>query len=283
VNLTTGSEFGECYEAALKSTPQGFARTMVSNGNPQPWGGGFAGVGGGYVAGTAVTTWVHEVGHTLNWPHNSVSQPFLDGFGAYSDRLDVMSARVSKASDAPRCPVVLDGVTFYPTCWAQGTSTFNRLSAGWLDVDQVAEHRGGVGVYDLVAADRNGYQLVAVPAENRPGSLITVEARPKRGLDRFNSVGGVAVYFVDQGTSSQPMLGVRRCQVPAKELFPYTEDSEELVGPHLEMPHVLGVGSSLTARGVTIEVLAEDNGGFKVRVSGTYVSDGWPPQCPLEG
>lgn len=119
----------------------------------------------------SVYQWVHEIGHTLNWPHS-----FADPYWPYSNPIDVMSGGRN----------------------IEHTLAINRLAVGWIDDDQVALHRSGNAFYALDRPAGDGLQLVMLPDPSQTQWSMTLEARPATGRDADIETEGVAVHLVDQ-------------------------------------------------------------------------------------
>lgn len=115
--------------------------------------------------------WVHEIGHTLNWPHS-----FAEPTWPYSNPVDVMSGGRN----------------------IEHTLAINRLAVGWVDDDQVALHRSGNALYAIDRPAGDGLQVVMLPDPSRTRMSMTLEARPATGRDAALEVEGVAIHLVDQ-------------------------------------------------------------------------------------
>jgi hypothetical protein len=201
---------------------------------------------------------IHEIGHTIHWPHSFTGQgdPF---FGQYDNPVDVMSGQPRPFDDPlfPQdwCPI---GGGAYTWCEAQGTLAFNRMAAGWVAPTQVAIHRSGRANYSIDRAAGGGLQLVALPDPGAPLSSMVIDARPTTGpYDQFLAKGGVTVHLVDQGSGGFNGISVNRRQAQA-------------VGPPESYAHVIAPGESFSAHGVTVSVLESEGGGYLVTVNGQY-------------
>ena len=196
-------------------------------------------------------TLVHELGHTLHWPHS-----FIDPSNEYDNPLDVMSDRVG-----PYACTTPGGASYQ--CSAQHTLAFNRWATGWVDEDQVVIHQGGSETVQLVAPAETGTQLVAVPATNSSQAVLTVEARPKQGFDGDLLTGGVAVHMFDQRAS---VCGLPESYTGCPSLW---RRQGQAWGSSHSYDHVLAPGESHTVAGVTITVNAATTDGYEVTVSGS--------------
>src|SRR5690606_35059815 len=93
---------------------------------------------GGYVGAAAVfvnpAVFVHEIGHTIHWPHSYLPGNDDDPFREYTNPIDIMSGEPDADGDDPlEPPQYCHGTDDWWTyCWSQHTLAFNRLAAGWL-------------------------------------------------------------------------------------------------------------------------------------------------------
>ena len=196
-------------------------------------------------------TAVHELGHTIHWPHSFT----VGGTSEYDNPIDVMSGDPPLEFDPDRYCEISPGR--YTWCRPQNTVAFNRLAAAWVDGNQVAVHASGRVNYTLDRPGGDGVQIVTVPNATAPGRMLTLEARPAVGLDADLAKAGVAVHIVDQGTGPFDVSSNRRhAQAVA------TPDSYD---------HVLAPGESLTVDGVRVTVLQAAGDGYQVTVVGAYV------------
>lgn len=199
---------------------------------------------------------IHEVGHTLHWPHS-----YFGPSSPYDNPTDIMSGQ----PDDGWCRRPSGGGFELWPCVAQNTMAFNRFAAGWIDDSQVAVHNSGTASYTLTPPAAAGLQMVAIPAPGDPRVMLTLEARPKQGNDRFFAVGGVVFSIVDQRPVSCPSpaaygnvcVSVRRRQGPA-------------LGTAESYDHVVQSGASASAYGVTVSATAGAGGSFTVTVSGSF-------------
>jgi hypothetical protein len=120
---------------------------------------------------------VHEMGHTLGWPHS-----YTGHHDEYDNPLDVMSVFGGR----PRALFA--------------TLAVNRLAAGWLDPHQVHVHRTGTSDVTLWPALEGDTQLALVPSVADPRVMLTLEARTSAGFGTRERLSGVAVHVVDQTT-----------------------------------------------------------------------------------
>jgi hypothetical protein len=274
----------DCLSRARERTGSPFTNVLVVDTSDYP--GGFAGPGlyslnpsintealarppkdsrrGAYVGGGSVITRpnpsvvVHEIGHTLHWPHSHVSR-----FNEYDNPVDVMSGNPVPfdrfdGNQGAFCTVSSGSGFTYWSCEPQHTLSFNRFAARWTTGRQVGIHRSGRVNYTLDRPGGSGVQLVAFPDPAEPRSMLTIEARPAVGRDKHLLVEGVAVHVIDQ--------------VPTEfsRGFSTSRRQRQAAGGPDSYDHVIPVGQSATLHGVRISVLGTAGDGYQVTVQGTY-------------
>ena len=206
---------------------------------------------GGWVGGATISarpnvgTIVHEVGHTVHWPHS-----YVGPFDEYDNPVDVMSNGFGS------CRV---GNLSY-SCDPGNTLAFNRLATDWLRDGQVISHPTGTANYLLDTPNASGLQFVAAPAANDPSGLLTIEARPAVGNDDFLDTEGVALHVIDQTDRSGGLSGLSTARI-----------NRQARGDGNSFDHVIGVGETVTVHGLTIAVLRRVGDRYEIRVAGTYV------------
>ncbi|MFW2335948.1 MAG: hypothetical protein ACN4IE_19310, partial [Ilumatobacter sp.] len=180
----------QCIAEALARTGPPFTNALVADSTHA--GGGFASPGlifpsdagpdftvfdrapnqsrrGGWVGGATISvrpnvgTIVHEIGHTVHWPHS-----YVGPVDEYDNPVDVMS------SGFGFCRI---GNLSY-SCDPGNTLAFNRLASDWLRNGQVISHPTGTANYVLDRPNASGLQFIAAPDASDPMSLMTIEARP---------------------------------------------------------------------------------------------------------
>jgi hypothetical protein len=229
----------------------GTDRGVLEGGSPDStWRGAWVG-GGATGLNLNPSVVVHEIGHTLHWPHS-----YLAHGDEYDNRVDVMSGQ----PDEGWCtkPMPGGGTMLWP-CEPQHTIAFNRFASGWIDGQQVAIHPSGTANYTLDAPTRDGVQFVAMPDPSDPRSMLTLEARPRSGRDRFLEAEGVAIHLVDQVPRGSGISG-----------FSTGRRQRQALGASESYDHVVGVGATLTVHGVTVTVHARSGDSYEVTVSGSY-------------
>ncbi len=266
---TDGSD--ECIEHAIDRTGAGFTNVIVADSTFT--GGGFASPGtifasdaardfsvfertpvqarrGGWIGGAAVSvrpnagTIVHEIGHTVHWPHSYVGPG-----DEYDNPVDVMSDGLGRCRS---------GTMLYP-CDPGNTLGFNRFAAGWLRDRQVIAHPAGTANYMLDEPEASGLQLVVAPAPDRPQSVLTLEARPAVGNDDFIEAEGVAVHVIDQTPVAGGISGLSTAR-----------RTRQARGAGGSYGHLLTVGETAAIHGLTITVFRRVGDGFEIRVAGSY-------------
>ena len=174
----------------------------------------------------------HEMGHAFGWPHSSRGAP-----GAYDSSIDVMSD-----SAAPRRAVG-------ETRDAPGVLALHRLGAGWLDARQVKVLEPGTGIIRLVLDGASSPSLTdgiaVIIVQVADHVALTIEVVRAVGDNAHLARSGVAVHKWEWGPTICPQsdglcLGVNR----RVTLLARTDDG------------LLGVGESIDAEGVRIEVTA---------------------------
>lgn len=266
---------GECIEEALSRTGAPFTSAFVADSTLA--GGGFASPGtifasesgpdftvferppnqarrGGWVGGATISerpnvgTIVHEIGHTVHWPHSYVGP--LD---EYDNPVDVMSEGFGF------CQI---GNLFY-SCDPGNTLAFNRLASDWLRTGQVISHPTGTSNYLLDRPNAAGLQLIVAPDPNDPQGMLTVEARPAVGNDDFLETEGVALHVVDQQNRFGGLSGLSTSRI-----------NRQARGAGNTFDHLIDVGESVGIHGLTITVLRRVDDQYEVRVAGTYSPPG---------
>lgn len=251
IDLTPSDDPGNCLMKAADRTDSPFTLSLAFDNTPLS--GGLAGPGylteqvglppsvtmrGGWVGGNALTgpygkfVTVHEIGHTLHWPHN------YNGTDPYGNKLDVMSGGIPFAN----------------------TIAFNRYVAGWLDDSNVRVYNAGTTqVIDIDRPLAGGVEMVVIPTGD-PLNFITLDARPAVGADATLPVPGVAVHQIDQRPCPNTYPGVPFCpslqrtfrQVPS--------------GP-TGTEHVIRNGRSAVVGKARVSVLRTTPTGYRVQIT----------------
>ena len=260
-----GSTTNDCLRIARERTPSPYSNTMaVTNLSPH------SGVGGpglpsdlasspstsarGFAVGGRISldhnVWlvIHELGHTLHWPHY-----FTGPSSEYDSQLDPMSGIHRTSCDG---------------CVAAHTVAINRYLNGWIDEAEVSEQTTPDATYSVQPHGSPGTKLLLVPTATT-GRYLTVEARVASGNDRLLLKHGVLVSFVDTRASAcapaTACLSIKRRQGPA-------------VGAPGSYDSVLQPGESLSIDGVTVRNAGTSGPGYSVEVAGARLA----PTRPLE-
>ena len=189
-------------------------------------------------------TLVHEIGHSLRWPHSFHAPE--GGSNEYDNLMDLMSGSRTIV----------------------GTPAVNRYAAGWLPPEQVAVHPAAAGdphpgaLYDLAPVGRPGRQMLVLPT-GRPGVFYTFEARVKSGYDDAIPSEGVEAYLIDQSAAACDAPWMGACWGLDRRTLPLT-----LTGRSGDVVHVFDVGEDIVLDGVRVRVLehASDGSGYSVWV-----------------
>ncbi|MCP3995757.1 MAG: hypothetical protein GY722_11920 [bacterium] len=181
---------------------------------------------------------VHEIGHTLQWPHSNSGQAGSDD---YDNPIDLMSGNNTLGGWTERKPY--------------GSLAFNRYQSGWIEPEDVAIAGGGYEELTLQPHNVAGTQMIAV-LTGTDGVFYTLGTRTTSTYDPIPSAWeGVEVYRIDHTCSSfsYPCPGIYRSQ-------------------HQEPPdpdgigHVLQPGESVTLESIPIEVIRREGTGFVVAI-----------------
>lgn len=213
--------------------------------------------GGSFALRPDPKTFIHEMGHSIHWPHSFI------GPSEYDNPLDMMSdAAVPFDLFETRPDAFCSSGNQFWDCKAQHTLAFNRHAAAWVPGRQVGIHRSGHVNYTLDRPTGPGVQFVAFPDPTDDRAMLTIEARPALGqLDQHLVTPGVAVHVVDQVPTGNAFI---------IDGFSTNRRHRQAMGRPRTYDHVIEVGSSATVNGVRISVLAAAGDGYLVTVSGTF-------------
>ncbi len=177
---------------------------------------------------------VHEVGHTLHWPHSNA------GIGnEYDNPIDVMSANSLNTSP-------------------YHSLAYNRYVSGWIDPGDVHVFDGTPVDLTLQPQHVAGTQMLVI-STGTPGVFYTLGPRVQTAGDPIPlSWEGVEVYLVDQDTCAgwsgpTPCPSIWRDHV-MEPAAPYATD------------HVLTVGSTVELASVPVSITSRSGDGFTVSV-----------------
>ena len=178
---------------------------------------------------------VHELGHTLQWPHSNSGQ------SQYDNPIDLMSGNATLGGWTEPKPY--------------GSVAFNRYQSGWIDTADVVIASTIYQEIDLQPYDAAGTQMIAV-LTGTPGVFYTLGTRTSGTYDPIPTEWeGVEVYLIDHdcGTFSGPCPGIFRDHYQQP---PNPEGVE----------HVLQPGESIILEGIQIEVVARNGTGYTVTI-----------------
>ena len=240
--VAAGSTMNNCLSIARQRTPSPYSNTMAVT-NLSPHGGvggsGFASnlavspstSGRGFAVGGRVSldnnAWlvIHELGHTLHWPHY-----FTGPSSEYDSTLDPMGG-------AHR--------TWCDGCVAAHTVAINRYRNGWIDEAEVSEQTTPDASYSVQPHGSPGTKLILLPTATM-GRYLTVEARVASGNDRLLLKHGALVSLVDTS-------GTRFRQGPAIGA-PGSYDSVLQPGESLSIDGVTVRNAGMSGPGFSVEV-----------------------------
>jgi hypothetical protein len=209
---------------------------------------------GGWVGGAVISdrpnagTIVHEIGHTVHWPHS-----YVGPVDEYDNPVDVMS------SGFGTCRI---GFLLYP-CEPGSTLAFNRLASDWLRDGQVISHQTGTANYVLDRPGASGLQVIVAPDPAQPLGMLTIEARPAVGRDAFLDHEGVALHVIDQVNRYGGLSGLSTARI-----------NRQAIGSGGTYDHVIDVGGTVDVHGLSISVLRRVGDRYELRVAGTYSPPG---------
>jgi len=192
----------------------------------------------------------HEIGHALAWGHSYSGLNVEGGIPfEYDNVMDLMS-----------------GGTLVTL--TTGTHAFNRYAAGWIPVDRALFHRKGTATYRLGGLGSGAAEMLVLPSDAGPGTFDVLGVRTRTGYDVSLPVEGVEIYTVDQRPTACPFGAIGALCVGADRRV-----AQNPGGTGFESTaHVLGVGQSVTIRGVGITVDSAINGVYTVTVVGAAVA-----------
>jgi hypothetical protein len=196
-----------------------------------------------------LTTAVHEIGHTLSWPHSFSGVTSSQ----YDDPVDVMSANATA-----------DGSTRSDQPYA--TTAFNRYRAGWVSPSDVVVFHGGVLETTVAPVGVSGTQMIVLPTDD-PLSFLTLDARVPSSLDPIpSSFEGITAHYVDQECGGGYVCAGTSSATYTYPPSPNTLDHVTPVGGESVFDY--DPGTPLQMEGTTLSVLASSAGGLRVRLVG---------------
>jgi len=191
------------------------------------------------VIGTWPSVTVHELGHTLQWPHsNSGTGP------EYDNPIDLMSGNETLGGWSEDDPYA--------------TLSYSRFQSGWVDDSDVVIADGSYQTLTLQPHDASGTQLLAIKTA-QPGRFYVFGARTTSTYDPIPSAWqGVEVYEVDY-YCSETFFGGGICPGIYRDHIQQPPNSGGVA-------HVLQVGESIERQGVTVTVTGATATGYTVTV-----------------
>jgi len=196
-----------------------------------------------------LTTAVHEIGHTLSWPHSFSGVTSSQ----YDNPIDVMSANAT-ADESTRADQ------------PYATVAFNRYRAGWVAPSDVIFFHGGVLETTVAPVGVSGTQMIVLPTDD-PLSFLTLDARVTSSIDPIpSSFSGVTAHYVDQDCGGGYVCSGTLSATYTYPPSPNTLDHVTPVGG--EAVFDFNPGTPLQAEGTTLTVLGSSAAGFQVRLVG---------------
>jgi len=195
-----------------------------------------------------LTTSVHEIGHTLTWPHS------YSGVTAsqYDNPVDVMSANSTA-----------DGTGRADDPYA--TIAFNRYRSGWIDPGDVVTYRGGTLELTIAPVGVVGTQMVVLPTDD-PLAFLTLDARIGSAMDAIpEAFEGVTAHFIVQICDGEVCSGTESA---ATMYPPWPNSLEHVTATGQQAVFDLDLEKPLIAQGTTMTVLSENVAGFQIRLVG---------------
>jgi hypothetical protein len=215
-----------------------------------------------------VSTVVHELGHTLGWPHSFTGRLRIEREGTeigieYDDPFDVMGYERLWGTGGWLTP---DAGTFAP----KATQSFNRIASGWVPDAAMTVHGRPSATYSVGPLDGDGLQVVVVPTADAR-AFLTLEVRVARPFDPVPG-DGVVVHAIDQRPAAcdpdEQFAGCWGDQLRTTPA-PNTPDS---------LDSLLTTGEQLAVAGVRIAVGDRVGDRFAVTVEGVQAA--FPPLKP---
>jgi hypothetical protein len=198
-----------------------------------------------------LTTTVHEIGHTLGWPHS-----YSRLTNEYDNPIDVMSGNL-----------VAD--LTYRVDTPYGTTAWNRYRAGWIAPSDVMVYAGGVETVTIAPAGKPGVQMVVFPTDVEY-SFVTLDSRRSSAVDAIpDAFQGVSAHYVEQicGDPNNPSV----CWGTAAGVFSYPPSADAIdhvtaAGESTRMD--LDQGAQLIAHGAKVSVVSGSDSGYVVKLIG---------------
>jgi hypothetical protein len=211
-----------------------------------------------------ISTAVHELGHTLTWPHSFTGRLHVTYMGAdtpieYDDPFDVMGYERLWGTGSWIAPQT---GTFTP----KATQAFNRIAAGWVPQTAIATQDAAQQTYALGPLDESGTQVAIIPTAD-PRAYLTLEARVPEPDDPVPGAG-IVVHAIDQRPAA--------CDTDALVAGCWADNVRESPAPNTPdaLDSLVTAGSSVDAAGVHIAVTSRVANRFTVTVTGAQASFG---------
>jgi hypothetical protein len=200
----------------------------------------------------------HEMGHMLSWPHSFTGASDSE----YDNAIDSMSGNYGLWSSG--------GWTYwgtYPEPYA--TVAVNRYAAGWIDIGDVGVWDGKTVTLPICTVGAPGFQAYVIDDGSR---YFVLGSRMSSTHDPFEAPwNGVEIYEV---TRCDSCWGLNR---PTRPMPPVPFVTSDVGAYSKPLPHVLGVGSSITIGDADITVVGRDDDIYTVVIAGEDPPDPDPP------
>jgi len=193
------------------------------------------------------TTLAHEMGHMLSWPHSNSG---VSG-SEYDNAIDMMSGNYGIWPSG-------GGTAFGTYRDPYATLAISRYGAGWYEADDVVVW-DGIGVATTLSEiSLGGTQALII---DDGASYFVLGVRARSVSDPFPSAWtGVEVYKVARCASCWGLGGVISQEPPIPFAWTNTTAYSQ------PLPHVLGVGSTITLGTADITVTSRSGSDFTISV-----------------
>ena len=205
------------------------------------------------IALAVINTIVHEIGHTLTFPHSFTGWAHDPDVNEYDNPMDLMSKSGAATLTWTTGPPTVTSVPI-------GTLAINRYAAGWIPQEQVDIYEGGAATHRLAILGSQGTQMLVIPSQTA-GVFLTLGARMKKGFDSYIPKEGVEVYMIDQRPDACTLPQYGSCWETSRRTRPFPVVSGDRTA------HVLSVNDLLELdSGIIISVTRRHSNGYTVEI-----------------